>query len=381
MRILAVDIGTGTQDILLFDTNLQPENCFKLVMPSPTIRVAHGIRAATRRGIPLLLTGVTMGGGPSHWAARDHAAAGYSVFATPEAARTLDDDLKMVSQMGIEIVSEEEAAQLRHQYDELLHINLHDFDYDMIASAFKQFGVDMTLDGVAVAVFDHGAAPPGVSDRQFRFDYLDERIRAGSALSAFAFDSGSVPAIMTRLRAVVTSSTTTGMPDDLRLMVMDTAPAAILGATLDPQIGQRDRVLVVNLGNFHTLSFRLGPDGVEGVFEHHTGLLNTKKIDDLIRSLAASSLRHEDVFDDHGHGALIYTSEPMELDFVGVTGPRRRLMAQSSLPTYFAAPYGDMMMAGCLGLVRAWGDIYKQDQATILDSLRGSTLGAPWDHM
>jgi uncharacterized protein (DUF1786 family) len=32
MQLLAVDIGTGTQDILLFDTDFQPENCFKLVM-------------------------------------------------------------------------------------------------------------------------------------------------------------------------------------------------------------------------------------------------------------------------------------------------------------------------------------------------------------
>jgi uncharacterized protein (DUF1786 family) len=63
MRILAVDVGTGTQDILLFDSDLEPENCFKLVMPSPTMKVARTVKAATRRGEPLLLTGVTMGGG------------------------------------------------------------------------------------------------------------------------------------------------------------------------------------------------------------------------------------------------------------------------------------------------------------------------------
>ena len=36
MQILTVDIGTGTQDILLFDSERTPENCLKLVMPSPT---------------------------------------------------------------------------------------------------------------------------------------------------------------------------------------------------------------------------------------------------------------------------------------------------------------------------------------------------------
>ena len=47
MRILAVDVGTGTQDILLFDTDLEPENCFKMVMPSPTMAVARRIRSGT----------------------------------------------------------------------------------------------------------------------------------------------------------------------------------------------------------------------------------------------------------------------------------------------------------------------------------------------
>jgi len=33
MRILAVDIGTGTQDILLFDSSKRVENCVKMIMP------------------------------------------------------------------------------------------------------------------------------------------------------------------------------------------------------------------------------------------------------------------------------------------------------------------------------------------------------------
>ncbi len=42
MRILAVDVGTGTQDILLFDSSQLLENNPKLVMPSATARVAPG---------------------------------------------------------------------------------------------------------------------------------------------------------------------------------------------------------------------------------------------------------------------------------------------------------------------------------------------------
>ncbi|MGD2161896.1 MAG: hypothetical protein PVG04_02290, partial [Anaerolineales bacterium] len=72
MQILTIDIGTGTQDIYLLRTGMSPENGLKLVMPSPTMLIHQRIQAATARGVDILLTGVTMGGGPSHWAAEDH---------------------------------------------------------------------------------------------------------------------------------------------------------------------------------------------------------------------------------------------------------------------------------------------------------------------
>ncbi|MEI6290015.1 MAG: pyruvate formate lyase-activating protein, partial [Chloroflexota bacterium] len=65
MKILTVDIGTGTQDIFLFDTRLDLENGYKLVLPSPTMMVHRRITAATARSEGLVLTGSIMGGGPS----------------------------------------------------------------------------------------------------------------------------------------------------------------------------------------------------------------------------------------------------------------------------------------------------------------------------
>ncbi len=379
MRLLAVDVGTGTQDILLYDTALQPENCFKLVMPSPTMIVAQRVRAATQAGQGLLLRGVTMGGGPCHWAVREHLEAGNKVYATPPAARTFDDNLEIVQEMGIQLVDEDEAARLARSRADLVVLDLRDFDYQVLTRTFEQFGLTLAPDGVAVAVFDHGASPPDVSDRQFRFDYLDRRLRASNHLSAFAFPAAQIPPIMTRLQAVADSALATGLPDDIPLLIMDTAPAAVLGATLDPHVGERDQVIVVNVGNFHTLAFRLSRSGVGGMFEHHTGFLNTHILDELIRSLAESTLRHEDVFGKHGHGALLYEKEPVPLDMVAVTGPRRRMMAQSTHPVYFAVPYGDMMIAGCFGLVRAWADIYPHDREQLLESLTGAERGAPWD--
>lgn len=379
MRILTVDVGTGTQDIFLYDSRLDLENGIKLVVPSPTMMVHRRIKDATRRRQPILLSGVIMGGGPSQWAAEDHVRAGLSLYATPEAARSFNDDLDMVRRMGVQIVSEDEAARLSQ---DVLRIELRDFDFGAIARALGEFGVSLDdLAAVAVAVFDHGDAPVDYSDRQFRFDYLDERIRAENRLSAFAYPAAQVPPIMTRLEAVVKSAEGVDAP----LVVMDTAPAAVLGATFDPRLAARQRKLIANVGNFHTLAFRLGPAGIEGVFEHHTGLLDLPRLDALLRALADGSLKHADVFDDHGHGALIYHGDPLPLgegEFdVAVTGPRRNLMRASSLRPYFAVPFGDMMIAGCFGLLAAVADVLPELGEPIHASLSGAGGSGtpPWE--
>jgi uncharacterized protein (DUF1786 family) len=369
------------------------ENGFKLIVPAPTMIVRRRLNEATQRGEAVLLTGVTMGGGPSHWAARDHAKAGHPIFATPEAAKTFDDNLENVAAQGISVVSEDEAQSLG---DSVTRLELRDFDFGGIARSFGQFGVSLDdLAAVAVAVFDHGAAPPGFSDRQFRFDYLDERIKAKNCLSAFAFHSDKIPPIMTRLQAVADSAIGLDAP----LLVMDTAPAAVLGATLDSKVGARERVLIANVGNFHTLAFRLGFSGVEGVFEHHTGLLDFPKLTRLLYSLADGSLQHADVFDDHGHGALVYGNEPLpfgqgEYDIV-VTGPRRSMLringdrrekkepavSQPVLRPYFPAPFGDMMITGCFGLLAAVAELMPALADPIqasLSKMEDSGI-APWD--
>ena len=384
MKILTVDIGTGTQDIFLYDSRLDLENGFKLVAPAPTMIRHRQIKQATRQGQPILLTGRTMGGGPSHWAVENHIQAGYPVFATPAAARSFNDDLDIIREMGIQIVGENELNTLP---GDPLKIEMRDFDFPAIARAFAQFGLSLDdLAAVAVAVFDHGAAPPGYSDRQFRFDYITHRLQASDRLSTFAFKAADVPPIMTRLQAVVDSAQDVDVP----LIVMDTAPAAVLGALLDSQVQSRDRVLITNIGNFHTIAFRLKNAAIEGVFEHHTGMLDQPKLDRLLCALAAGTLTHQEVFDDHGHGAHItpasdeesassdaahhhpppetVNSQPINLV---VTGPRRTMMHQSTLRPYFATPYGDMMLTGCFGMLGAVADLIPEMGQQIRPSLRG----------
>lgn len=418
MKILTVDIGTGTQDIFLYDSNLDLENGFKLVLPSPTMMIHRRLKQALHKRTPILLTGHQMGGGPSAWAIEEYARAGIPVYMTPSAATTINDELEKVGALGIKIVGEEESKKLkvRSKKGGIISLELKDFDFELISRTFKDYGVALDdLSAVAVAVFDHGNAPAGVSDRQFRFDYLDARIRAKNSLSAFAYLSNDVPKIMTRLQSVVDSVGELPCP----LVVMDTAPAAVLGATFDSKLNfwnsniihnsgkhknsglpTRRAMIVCNVGNFHTLAFRLGEKGIEGVFEHHTGEIDLPKLESLIRRLADASLKHEDVFNDMGHGALMYTDEVFEFgkdEFdVVVTGPRRSMFQtvdrgpqteghhprSTVLRPYFAVPFGDMMIAGCFGLLAATAEVMPELAESIFGSLRGGRGRgvAPWDN-
>jgi len=367
MNILAVDVGTGTQDILVLDSEREIENCLKMVMPSPTMLVAGRIKAATANRQSVALSGVMMGGGPCAWAAEAHVRAGLALYATPDAARTFNDELDVVEkQMGIKLVGDDEAAALAKR-ENVTAIHMRDLNLGAIRAAFAAFGVALEPDGLAVAVFDHGDSPPGYSDRQFRFDYIKSLIsnsletsnlqpppsafRLGASthqLAQFAFRRQEIPARMTRFEAVAQSADFDGP-----MVLMDTAPAAVLGALEDPRVHSRERLLIANVGNFHTLAFRLGPDGIEGVFEHHTGELTRQELETYLRKLAAGTITHQEVFADMGHGALMLDIRPAPLDFLAVTGPRWSLIRGSALHPYLAAPYGDMMMAGNYGLLRA----------------------------
>ena len=215
---------------------------------------------------------------------------------------------------------------------------------------------------------------------KFRFDYLEKRIQDEYRLTAFAFLSEDVPPIMTRMQAVGKTGSSLNCP----LVIMDNAAASILGATLDSHVSARSRIMVVNVGNFHTLAFRLGPTGIEGIFEHHTGLIDQSRLETMLRALADGSLTHREIFDSHGHGALIRHPEKLDLehgDFgVVVTGPRRSMMLCSDLRPYFAVPYGDMMLTGCFGLLVSVSDLVEELEEPIRSALKSAGVeSAPWD--
>jgi uncharacterized protein (DUF1786 family) len=366
MRILCIDVGTGTQDILLFDSSTEIENCVQMVMPSPTQIVARQVKEATAARRTLLLDGVTMGGGPGAWAVEAHIKAGLAVYATPPAARTFDDDLARVAEMGVCFMDEPHIMRLWDEFgpSRATLIHMQDLSLPAIDTALTSFNEPPDYDALAIAVFDHGAAPPGYSDRRFRFDYISQKMGewadrpVDQALAAFAAPSDNVHPDLTRLLSVaqtVKQSNRAHLP----LLLMDTGPAALLGALGDPVMSEaaKGNALFVNVGNFHTLAFHIVNNRIQALFEHHTGLLDGPKLVRLLQDLTAGTLTNRQIFDDSGHGALTLKGDVQpEVTLCAVTGPRRSILSnmQTPWPVYLAVPHGDMMLAGCYGLLRAY---------------------------
>ncbi len=361
MQVLTVDVGTGTQDIFLYDSHKSFENGYQLIMPSPTLRLSRQVHAATRQGRPLLLEGVLMGGGPVAWAVRDHAAAGYAVYCLPDPARTFDDDPLRVAEMGVQVISEDEAARLVLTQPDLERLRLGDFDLEPIAQAFGAFGLQLELDALAVAVFDHGAAPPDLSDRIFRFDFIADSLRKVNDLATFAYPAEAIPSRLTRFEAV--ARTARAQLPACPVLLMDTGPAAALGVLDDEKVAQaiQGSALVANLGNFHTLAFLFEGGQVRGTFEHHTGEVTAGQLVGFLERLVAGTLTNAEIFDSQGHGAVYLGKPSQPPQLLAVTGPRRALLqgqsvalpGGSALSPYFAVPNGAMMLAGNFGLLRA----------------------------
>src|SRR5215213_10408946 len=133
--ILAIDVGAGTQDVLLFDPAREPENCLKLVLPSQTQIVGGRVRAATAAGLPIHLHGVLMGGGASSDAMHDHLAAGLALSATADAARTIHNDLERVRALGVQIRADAPAGAVV--------IETGDIELGALAAALAPFGIEL----------------------------------------------------------------------------------------------------------------------------------------------------------------------------------------------------------------------------------------------
>lgn len=351
MKILALDIGAGTQDILLYDEGKENiENCIKMVLPSPSLIFAEKVKNATVLRKDIFVKGTVIGGGAFAHAIKKHLEAQLRVFITENAAYTIRNNLDEVKEMGIDIKHQED--QLKNFNGEVLEIE--EVNIRTLERFLATFGESLSeVDVVAVAVQDHGVPPKGMSNRRFRIRNMKELLKENPKPEAFAFTEDEIPYHFRRMKSA--ASTSRKQLPNAKVLVMDTAPDAILGCLKDPLVEKADPVLAINIGNGHTMAAIVSDGNIVGIMEHHTRMLHSEKIETLMIKFANGKLRDEDIFKDNGHG-LFFLSKPPgfnNIDKVVATGPHRNLLAKTDLSVHFANPAGDVMMTGPIGLVEA----------------------------
>ncbi|WP_042338099.1 DUF1786 domain-containing protein [Desulfosporosinus youngiae] len=334
--VIVIDVGSGTQDILLYQPERNLENCPKFIVPSRTQIVAAQIRKATVQGKEIFLHGHLMGGGACAAALKKHIGTGLRAYATSQAAVTFNDNLSQVEGMGIMLC--EEAPE------SAIPIWMGDVDTFSLKQAFEAFSLDYPLK-TAVAVQDHGFSVTE-SNRTLRFRLWEEFVLQGGDLRSLVFKQ-DIPEVYTRMRAVREI-----IPD---AVLTDTGTAALLGIMADHYVKPRlnEGILAVNIGNSHTLVAAIRGERVYGLFEHHTSMVNVDSLANLIRRFQNAELINAEIYEQGGHGATLHPEMRPGWDFVVVTGPRRSMV--KSLNWYEAAPYGDMMLTGCFGILAGMG--------------------------
>lgn len=336
---LYLDIGSGTQDALLHVKGERISNCPKFVLPSPARLVGNRIQELTEAKKSIYLCGRNMGGGFFR-NIKAHKSAGLSLAAHPEAALALSDDPARLESMGVMVSKKRPEGHVA--------VHLGDYDAGFWRGLLGQAGLAYP-DRVVAAAQDHGFHAEA-SNRKGRFDLWEAFLtQAKGHMQSLVFDD--VPKQLTRL--AVLQQDIGGGP------VADTGAAAVLGALYEEEIeslSRRQGICVVNLGNSHLIAFLIFKDRVYGVYEHHTGLLDAAKLWEQLGRFRAGNISGQEVFDDQGHGCLTLElpAEAGGFQPTFVIGPQREMLA--GFDAVFPAPGGDMMLAGCFGLLKAMQD-------------------------
>jgi uncharacterized protein (DUF1786 family) len=335
MKILAIDIGAGTQDILLHDSKKKIENCISLVLPTPSKFLAEKLKAIRS---DIYIYGDTIGGGSLIRAILNHLKKGYRVVMEETAAYSIRNDLDEVKTMGIEVGKEPRS-------DHFQTLEIREVDLPLFTSFLSNFGEDAEVDVVAIAVQDHGVARQGLSDRAFRFEKMEAMLKKDQRPETFCFTEDSIPSYFLRMRSAVKAVRRTSSAS---ILVMDTSFSAILGCMEEVTSPS----LIVNVGNGHTIAALLREGKVEGLYEHHTHELTPEKLRHDLKLFIRGELDGKRVFEENGHGAISLNPCKEEVPIL-VTGPNRDLFKESGLKFTYAAPGGNTMMTGPMGLVRA----------------------------
>ena len=133
----------------------------------------------------------------------------------------------------------------------------------------------------------------------------------------------------------------------------DTGTCALLGALCVPEVMKRswrEGITIVNVGNSHTVAALVYQGQVRGIYEHHTGMRTLQEYLADLEQFRRSWLPCEEVLAHGGHGTAFgpYCEEAGGYEPTYILGPKREFLQGQG---QFLAPYGDMMLAGCFGLL------------------------------
>ena len=345
-RYLMLDIGAGTLDMLYYDTDHDLH--YKAVARSPVRVLADEIRNMGKK-TNLMVTGGEMGGGPVSQALIDRAATA-EVLMTAPAAATIHHDRERVTRHGIRVVDRAEAEKKKKD-PAFGHVSVGDLQPGRLQRIVEGMGVPFAFDAVAICAQDHGVAPPGVSHLDFRHQLFAAALERNPVPQALMYRSDEVPESMNRLLTIAQDALY--LPTD-RVYVMDSGMAAILGASMDPLAADKETILVLDIATSHTVGAAMQNGQLYGFFEYHTKDITVGRIDQLLKTLPEGRLSHRQILDEGGHGA--YSRKAVgfaDVQLILSTGPRRGLIAASTLPITLGAPWGDNMMTGTVGLLEA----------------------------
>ena len=337
--VLCIDVGSRTQDVLIFQAGVDPQNLPRCVLPSPALTLARRIAVYTSGRRDIYISGPTMGTGYLR-ALSAHLKEGCRAAVPEEVALTLFENLAAAEEAGLQIV---DACP-----DGYLPLRTGDVNLAVWREFCHTMGLDMPS-MVAVAAQDHGHHPQD-SGRPGRMTMwrtlLHKEPGEGSDPKDLLFTTA--PPEMTRLCAI---QSVTGGP------VADSGAAALLGLLSIPEIAElsmRKGVLLVNAGNAHVTAFLVYRQRIFGVYEQHTFGVSVEHLVKDLSEFRLGWLPNEQVQNEGGHGSVILDPPPEAEGFrpAYIAGAQRRLFTGHG---QMSAPHDEPMMTGCFGLLHGLG--------------------------
>jgi uncharacterized protein (DUF1786 family) len=331
-------------DILFYDaaTGLH----YKAVVKSPVLSLAEKAQSLSGN---LLITGTEMGGGAISKVLIERAREA-EVIMSDSAAATVHHNPERVRSYGIKVVEDTEAETLRDNKN-YTHLTIGDIQLSRLERIIDGVGIAFAFDVVGICAQDHGIPPKGVSHLDYRHDIFKASLDRSPYPHALLYRNDEVPGTLNRLRAIVESAEK--LPSD-EIYVMDSGMAAILGASMDAQVGSKVRIMILDIATSHTVGAAIEKGQIAGFFEYHTQDITLEKIEKLLPDLADGKLVHRKILQEGGHGAYILKAFGFKsAEVILATGPKRRLIQNSRLPIVPGAPLGDNMMTGTVGVFEA----------------------------